>query len=241
MPRRFLSALFAAPDYPPTPEDLRVVRIAGMEMPLRAAVAITVTTFALLFDFTRTFIPEPIQDLYRLPEAIRYQALERTILFGVLPLLVVLLIFRDRPSRYGLRLGDWRWGLSLAVLGCLLATPIIVAIGQAPDFRAYYSVSAAPVDYLLVTNVADLFPAEFIFRGFLMFALVRVIGPLGVLVAALPFVFAHLGKPELELFSTLAGGLVFGWLNWRTGSIVWSAASHVYILTLVLWASTVPI
>ena len=82
-----------------------------------------------------------------------------------------------------------------------------------------------------MTNALELSAAEFAFRGFLMLALVRVIGPLGVVVAALPFVFGHLGKPELELFSTLGGGLVYGWLAWRTRSIVWGAIGHTYILT----------
>ena len=53
----------------------------------------------------------------------------------------------------------------------------------------------------------------------------------------MPFVFGHLGKPELELFSTLAGGLVYGWLAWRTRSIVWGALGHTYILTLVTIAA----
>jgi membrane protease YdiL (CAAX protease family) len=53
----------------------------------------------------------------------------------------------------------------------------------------------------------------------------------------MPFTFAHLGKPELELFSTLGGGMVYGWLAWRTGSIVWGSIGHVYILTLVTVAA----
>ena len=41
--------------------------------------------------------------------------------------------------------------------------------------REYYAISAAsPVD-LLITNVLDLAPTEFVIRGFLMFALVRAI------------------------------------------------------------------
>ena len=68
----------------------------------------------------------------------------------------------------------------------------------------------------------------------MLFTLVRAIGPVGVLVATMPFVFAHLGKPELELFSTLGGGLVYGWLAWRTGSILWGTVAHVYILTLAI-------
>ena len=58
-----------------------------------------------------------------------------------------------------------------------------------------------------------------------------------VLTLAMPFVFAHLGKPELELFSTLAGGLVYGWLAWRTRSIVWGSLGHTYILSLVTIAA----
>jgi hypothetical protein len=80
----------------------------------------------------------------------------------------------------------------------------------------------------VLTNLLDLTAAEFAFRGFLLFTLVRLIGPLGLVVAAMPFVFAHLGKPELELFSTLGGGMVYGWLAWRTGSIVWGSIGHVY-------------
>ena len=53
----------------------------------------------------------------------------------------------------------------------------------------------------------------------------------------MPFVFAHLTKPELELYSTLAGGLVYGWLAWRTRSILWGTIGHVYILSLVIVAA----
>ena len=88
-----------------------------------------------------------------------------------------------------------------------------------------------------MTNALELSASEFAFRGFLMLALVRVMGPIGVLVATMPFVFAHLGKPELELFSTLGGGLVYGWLAWRTRSIVWGSIGHTYILTLVMLAA----
>lgn len=190
-------------------------------------------TLIILFDYSRTFIPRDIQDLGRTAAASRYVAFERLILFGLVPLTVVLFAFRDRPARYGLRLGDWRWGLGLALVGCVVMTPIVVFLGSSPQFAAYYAVDAAPVPELLFTNVLDLASAEFLFRGFGMFVLLRTIGPIGIVVAQLPFVFGHLGKPELELFSTLFGGAIYGWLDWRTGSIVWSALAHVYILTLV--------
>ena len=222
------------PAYPASEADRRTVRILGLELPLRATTAILVVTLALLFDFSRTAIPEEIQALGRAAEAIRYQALERTILFGLVPALVVRFAFRDRLTDYGLGIGDWRWGVGLAVAGCAVMTPVIVAIGSNPDFSGYYGISGAPVGDLLVSHLLDLVPAEFLMRGFVMFTLLRAIGPLGLVVAQVPFVFAHLGKPEIELFSTLLGGAAFGWLDWRTRSIWWSALGHVYILTLIV-------
>ncbi len=229
-----LGRFTAAPAYPPTPADGRTVRIVGLDLPLRATTAVVVVTLVLLFDFSRTAIPREIQDLGRAAGALRYQALERVILFGLVPLLVVVWAFRDRPRAYGLGLGDWRWGVGLALVGCLVMTPIVVLVGSDPRFAGYYGIEAAPVGQIAITNILDLIPSEFLYRGFLMFALVRRIGPLGVVIAQLPFVYSHLGKPEIELFSTLLGGTVFGWLDWRTGSIWWSALAHVYILTLVV-------
>jgi membrane protease YdiL (CAAX protease family) len=233
------AALTAGRAYPATEADRRTVTLAGLELPIRATVAIAVVTFALLFDYSRTFIPADVADLGRAPEATRVYAIERFVLYGIVPLLVVLIGFRDRPARYGLTLGDWRWGLGLMLIGCVVMTPIVLAFAGLPEVRAYYAPSAAPVGEVLVTNALELSAAEFAFRGFLMLTLVRVIGPLGVVVAALPFVFGHLGKPELELFSTLGGGLVYGWLAWRTRSIVWGALGHTYILTLVTVAAAV--
>jgi hypothetical protein len=230
-----VAARFAdGPAYPASDADRRTVRIVGLDLPLRATTALAVVTLVLLFDFSRTFIPQEIQALGRTAEALRYQAFERAILFGIVPVLIVLLAFRDRLTDYGLGLGDWRWGLGLAAAGCALMTPIVIAIGANPQFSGFYGISGAPVGDLFVTHLLDLVPAEFLMRGFVMFTLLRTIGPLGLVVAQLPFVFAHLGKPEIELFSTILGGAVFGWLDWRTRSIWWSALGHVYILTLIV-------
>ena len=67
-----------------------------------------------------------------------------------------------------------------------------------------------------------------------MFPLLRLYGGVGLVIATLPFTFSHLGKPEIETFSTLFGGLVYAWVDWRTGSILYSAVAHVYIVTLLV-------
>ena len=226
-----------APDYPASDADRRDIDLLGLRLPLRATVAIALVTLVVLLDFSRALLPSDLAALGRSPFALRVTAIERAILFGLVPLAVVLFAFRDRPSRYGVALGDWRAGLTLMLVGCAVMTPIVLWLATLPDVQAYYGPSTEPLPGLLLTNAVDLSASEFLFRGFLTFTLLRAIGPVGVLVATMPFVFAHLTKPELELFSTLAGGLVYGWLAWRTRSILWGTIGHVYILSLVIAAA----
>jgi len=220
----------AGPSYPPDAGDLSDVRLCGLAFPIRAAVAVLVATAVVVADRLRLVVPAgPIAGLEPVTIA-------RLALFLVVPVGVVVLGFRDSPGRYALRLGDWRWGLALLVAGLVVMTPIIVGLGGLPEFRNYYGAASAPLGERLLNDLAELIPAEFLLRGFLMFALWRRIGPLALVVVQVPFVLTHIGKPDLELWSTFVGGSVFAWLDWRTGSILWSALGHVYVMTLMLVA-----
>jgi membrane protease YdiL (CAAX protease family) len=229
--------MFSMPAYQPDERDRRTFRLAGLELPIRATVAVVAVILLVIFDFQRTIIPDALVRYDRDPGMQRLQALSRLALFLCVPLLIVVAGFRDRPSRYGLRLGDWRWGAGLAVVGCAVMTPIVLILSSTPDFRDWYAPSAEPLPSLVFTNVIDLGSSEFVFRGFLMLALARVFGPVALVVALFPFTFEHLTKPEAELLSTFAGGAVYGWLTWRTGSIVWGTLAHVYIVTLMIVAA----
>ena len=234
--RAFLRRMFAMPAYPADDRDLRTFRLAGLELPVRSTVVVVATILIVIFDFQRTLIPDELLRYDRNPEEQRMQAFSRLFLYLVVPLAIVILGFRDRPARYGLQLGDWRWGLGLALAGCVVMTPVVLLLAQAPDFRAYYAPSYESLPGLATTNILDLFSTEYIYRGFLMLTLARVFGPIALIVALYPFTLTHLLKPEAELLSTFAGGAVYGWLTWRTRSIVWGAAAHVYIVTLVISA-----
>jgi membrane protease YdiL (CAAX protease family) len=233
--------LAAGPAYPASVGDLRSVGVLGLRLPGRATLAIVAVTLILLLDYhgrlnglvegvTGLAAPTPA-------DAKRISSLARLVLLGIVPLGLVVLVMRDRPARYGLRLGDARAGVTLALGGCLVMTPIVLAIGGLPSFAGYYGPQAAEVPDVVLTTALEVIPAEFFFRGFLLFALLRVIGPIAVVVAALPFAFAHLGKPEVETLSTVGGGLLYGWLDWRTGSVLWSGLAHTWILTLVVVAA----
>jgi membrane protease YdiL (CAAX protease family) len=225
----------AGPDYPPDARDQADIRIAGLAFPLRASVAVLAVTALILVDELHWLLPASGGATTGFA-GLRALNMARFALFLVAPLVVVFLGFRDAPARYGLRLGDWRWGAGLLVAGLAVMTPIILALSALPAFRAYYGGATAPLGSALLNNLVELIPAEFLLRGFLLFALWRRIGPLALIVVQVPFVLTHLGKPDVELWSTFIGGTIFAWLDWRTGSILWSALGHVYVLTLMLVA-----
>jgi membrane protease YdiL (CAAX protease family) len=233
---RLIAWVSETPAYSASHRDEATVSVVGLRLPKRASLAVALTTLVVLLDHAHDVLPRDVVG-GRGPGDLRALALEHLVLFGLVPLLTIVVVFRDDPRRYGLRLGSWRLGLALAVGASVLMTPIVLAVARIPEFRAFYAQSAGPLPGVLLTNVLDLVSAEFLFRGFLMFALLRVAGPIAVLVATFPFVMSHLGKPEVETLSTLGGGLVFGWIDWRTGSILWSALFHVWILTLVILAA----
>jgi membrane protease YdiL (CAAX protease family) len=225
--------LTTGPEYPPSAADRRDIRLFGLDLPRRASTAVFVVTALILVDQLRLVMPV-FPDAG--PTGLRAITLERFVLFLVVPLAIVLVGFRDSPSRYGFRLGDWRLGSGLLVAGLAVMTPIILGLAGMESFRAYYGSGQEPLGAALANHLGELIPAEFLLRGFLMFALWRRIGPLALVIVQVPFILTHIGKPDLELWSTFIGGTIFAWLDWRTGSILWSALGHVYVLTLMVVA-----
>ena len=204
------------------------LNLAGLRLPWRETVVVLVTTFVLLIDFYHGLT---------LPVGQASQGLMRVALYLVLPV-VVLLLMGERPSGYGLQIGEWRIGLLVASAFALAATPVILVVAVLPEFQAYYHRDAGDLPLALLGNAVDVAAAEFLFRGFLMWTLVRLAGPMGVVLATFPFVFTHLGKPELETLSTFFGGMGFGWLAWRTRSVLYGALLHVYLISLIVIATS---
>jgi membrane protease YdiL (CAAX protease family) len=231
--RRLFAGATEGPEYPPDDGDLRDVPMFGLRLPLRATVAIVATTVLIVVDQLGWLLPR--SSAFPNPAAPNLDptSVQRFVLYLVVPLGIVVFGFRDRPSRYGLTLGDWRWGAGLLIGGLVVMLPIILGLSALPQFQGFYGTEGRPLHVIVIEHVLELFSAEFLLRGFLMFALWRRIGPLALVVQLIPFVLTHVGKPEIELWSTFIGGSVFAWLNWRTGSIVWSAIGHAYVLTLM--------
>lgn len=161
------------------------------------------------------------------------EVLDHFLFFGILPLAFILLT-RQSPTEYGLRLGDFKFGLIATTITCAVMTVIMLVVAPTAEFKAYYSANSDSLWALVVNFGVDLLGWEFLFRGFLLFALWRVCGPYAIFLQAVPFTVAHIGKPEIETYSCIIGGAALGWLAWRTRSFLYPFIIHWYLAVVTI-------
>lgn len=180
------------------------------------------------------------------PSLLRFAPREpRTALLGVgwavvLLLLAPLAVWRGfgRSAReLGLRLGDWRLGLPVAVGLALVAAPVLWLGTAEPALQATYPWPGAWAGSSLgrLLAWAGLYGLyylafELFYRGFLL----RLVEPFWGLRAALWLqatcaTLVHLGKPLPETIAAFPASLLFGLLAVRSRSLVWPVLLHLAI------------
>ena len=189
-------------------------------MDWKAATAIVVSTLAMVVEHCHYIFA--------------HKSYDRKALYLGVPLLVILLAFRESPAEYGFQLGDWRAGLALTAVGCAGLAVVVTLTARTGPFRAYYGPRANTAIPMPLDTALDLCGWEFLFRGFLLFALYPVCGPLAIVLQAVPFTIGHLGKPELEALSCILGGSAFGYVAWRTRSFLYPFLIHWFLSTFTI-------
>jgi membrane protease YdiL (CAAX protease family) len=161
-----------------------------------------------------------------------WKVVDRTILYFIIPMLIILLVFRENPRDYGFTLGDWRAGLALTAGGILLMAPILWFLNQGDaSMQNYYRPSLNGLPW---NTLADLFGWEFFFRGWILFGYARKFGSEALWLQAVPFALAHIGKPAVETFSTIFGGFLFGWVAYRTKSFLYPFLIHWFVASFTI-------
>ncbi len=203
------------------------LHLKELRMDWKVATAIVVSTLTLSVGHYRHILA--------------YKSFDRMLLYLGVPLLIILFVFRESPAQYGFQIGDWKAGLTLTAVSCAVMAIVVVFVARTGEFRNYYALRVNPAIPVPIDTALDLFGWEFLFRGFLLFALYPVCGPYAILLQAVPFSIAHFGKPELETLSCIFGGSGFGYVAWRTRSFLYPFLIHWFIATLtVLIASSAP-
>jgi len=181
-------------------------------------VAVTVlSTLLLMVDAYHRLTPAKVYD--------------RLILYLAIPLLTILVAFREHPGKYGFGFGDWKVGGLLTAAALVLVTPVIWLTARQTAMQQYYGSQLPGLPW---TTFFDLLGWEFFFRGFILFTFTRKFGPDGLWLQAVPFALAHIGKPEVETLSTIFGGFAFGWMAYRTRSFIYPFLLHWFVATFAI-------
>lgn len=161
-------------------------------------------------------------------------------LFGIVPILVVKLLFREKLADYGLRLGMGR----RMIVNALIFVPAMFVIGMLtgrdPAFWHVYPynpvVTDAPMLFCChaLTYLTYYFGWEFFFRGFMQHGLRDSIGiSNAILVQTMASAMLHFGHPMSETLGAMAGGLFWGFLAQRCRSL-WAGFIQHSVLGITL-------
>ncbi len=159
------------------------------------------------------------------------KGVDRLVLYLAVPMLVILVLFREKPDAYGFTFGDWKAGLLLTAGAIVLITPVLWLVARGGAMTSYYEIQAGGLPW---TTLIDLFGWEFFFRGFILFAYAHRFGADALWLQAVPFALAHIGKPEIEALSTIFGGFAFGWIAYRTRSFVYPFLLHWFVASVTI-------
>jgi uncharacterized protein len=207
-----------------------VKKLLGEKLQLdwKIAILIITSTLLLMVDFYHAQLADWTKIFPAWTKTnISSKVFDRTLLYFIIPMLIVLIVFRQKPGEFGFTFGDWKAGIILTLAGVLLIAPILWLVSRgSAEMQEYYT---SLVPGLPWNTFLDLFGWEFLFRGWLLFGLGRKFGPEAIWLQAVPFALAHIGKPEIETLSTIFGGFAFGWVAWRTRSFVYPFLIHWFV------------
>lgn len=163
----------------------------------------------------------------------------------IVPMMIILIVFRESPSRYGFRVHFSKRSLLLYGAVLLVMLPVLFVASQQPSFFNRYPIAKdlghdgwKIATWELARSVRFL-ALEFFYRGFLLFSLEAKLGLNAIAVATLPYGLVHYGKPFPEAMGAVLAGAILGLFALRTRSIAGGALLHALIAAtmdmLALW------
>ncbi|MDR1480461.1 MAG: CPBP family intramembrane metalloprotease [Planctomycetaceae bacterium] len=171
------------------------------------------------------------------------------VLFGVVPILIVKFVFREKLSDYGVRVGE----VVRTVRSFCIAFPLVVVIalisGGSGLFCEVYPFNvglrrgnlSGGLGYEVFLVHAVLYAGyywgwEFMFRGFMQHGLSEKCGiGVAIFVQTIPSVMLHFGHPSGEVFGAICAGLVWGYLAYRSRSLLSGFAQHTTLGVVLDW------
>lgn len=180
-------------------------------------------------------VPPELQDLFVWVWRFGIQAITGF----MLPVVILILVFRLTSRKAGIGLGDWRFSLkALAAYLPLVIVGTWVLSSQGAFQRVYPHFRGGVDDgsLLLAYEVAYIFywiGWEYLWRGFVLFGTSHTFGLYSILIQALPFALLHASKPVPEQVLSIVGGVALGAIVWRARSFWIAVPIHAIQMALI--------
>lgn len=177
-----------------------------------------IQTIVVIVVSTLTYCLSEYHTVFRRP------AWNNALFYLAIPLVTILLL-RQNPLKWGLGTGNFKWTLGSILVGSVGVVIVLFIFSRIPSMRDYYRALRPTPDKFwkwLGLVAVEMFAWEFIWRAFMLFGLEPALGEWAIYVQMIPFAIAHLGKPEVETLSSIAGGLLLGYVIRKCGSF-WPA------------------
>ncbi len=154
----------------------------------------------------------------------------------IIPVCIILFYFKENLKNFGIRIGDYKFGLRISFIFLMIMIPVVWFSSASDQFALQYPYLKLAKENWNVFFIFELgilfylFAWEFIWRGFMLFGLEEKFGYYAVLIQMIPFVILHNGKPGIETFGAIIGGIVLGVLALRTRSYLYGVALHFGVM-----------
>jgi CAAX protease family protein len=184
-------------------------------------------------EFIRNILPGISEN-----NAVMYLFVSTFVLFGIVPVMIIITIFKESPKDYGINFGDWKKGLGyIAILFPLIAVLIIYPSSFNSELANFYPQSKAAggsaflfLKYETLHILLFYSGWEILFRGFMLFGLRKYVGDsMAIFIQIIPSCLWHLGMATGEIFGALVGGILFGVMALKTRSILYPFILHFLI------------
>jgi membrane protease YdiL (CAAX protease family) len=227
-----------------TSVDFRVISIC-----ILTALSLSIIYYWGHYDFVRNFLSDigatnliqKTDSLFRNPSTnlndLSYWILTLDFFYFIVPAFIIIFIFKEKLSDYGLK---WKGALKdyhLYILMLLVMIPLVLYFSGTQSFQNRYPFLDVNKGDSLFPNFwkwellycSQFFALEFFFRGFILHGLKRRFGFYSVFIMTIPYCMIHFGKPMPETIAAIIAGIVLGCLSLKSGSVLLGFLIHVSV------------
>ena len=177
------------------------------------------------------------------PLCVLYERLLGFLIFGCLPLAIIFISGKTNLSYFGIvppKMESYLWILLLSIL----IVPMNYYYSRTQgNLKIYPQIREREWSVAILVQsglgwILYLISYEFLFRGFLLFASLPILGlPLSIVLNTIIYALVHLPKGYKEMVGSVPLGILLCYLTYLTGSIWVAVFSHIVLALSSEWFS----